>query len=164
MSGQTTITVKQYQAMKNKFAKQNRFSKIERKWIIVFNGQEDYKLYARSGYEISVANYLALMARNKYVHYWKHENLELRFDGVKRGCLLWIPDFTTYDEQDRIINIYEVKGKFEPKDSTKIKRIKKFHPGLFEKLIYITDKRNFPKLAKLGVPVIDIREIKKKLG
>lgn len=130
----------------------NKYSHINKGYMNIDNGlTKNYRFYYRSGYEKNFAKYLNVLVRNKTISHFRHESIEVFFTGEKRGAVCWLLDFTSYNDTGDVLNIYEVKGKFMSKDATKIKRLKKYHPDLFKKLIYVAPKHCFNKVSKLGI-------------
>jgi len=159
------ITVKQYRQLAKRIEKNySQYSRVKSGWITLWNGECEYKFYARSKYEEVAAKMLSAWVRVRPGFKWCHEDITLHFEGYRRGCVCYVPDFTLYCRGE-IFAIYEVKGRFQGKDATKIKRFQKAHPELFEKFVYITDYVNFPKLIKLGVKtILDIKKIRGLYG
>ena len=146
------LTIPEYEKLvKNANKRMNKYAHVKKGWIEIFNGLiPNYRFYARSGYEKVVARYLSRLCENDETLHFQHENITLKFEGEKRGAIVYVPDFILY-RGDEVLNIYEVKGKYEGKDGTKIRRFKKHYPELFPKFVYVTDVKNLPKIAKLGV-------------
>lgn len=161
-----TITVSEYKALMSEKKLRGKFANVKRGEIVLWNGVENYKLKYRSGYECTFGLFMQnLVRQNTAIVKWLYESLELRFDGCRRGALLWIPDFVAYDRKNNVIQIFEVKGLMTSKDSGKIRKLKKYHPEMFGKLVYVTGRKNFPKLIKLGVlGMIDIETVKRNFG
>ena len=98
--------------------------KFKQKWV-KFKGK---KIFARSGWEANVARYLEWLKSSTIILDWLHEPQTFWFEGIKRGCVSYLPDF-------KVINIdgshywIEVKGRMDSKSRTKIKRFKKYYPN-----------------------------------
>ena len=58
---------------------------------------------------------------------WLHEPQTFWFEGVKRGCVTYLPDFKVINLDDTHEWI-EVKGFMDSKSKTKIRRFKKYYP------------------------------------
>lgn len=83
--------------------------------------REDLGRYFRSSWE---ANYARFLNFSKVG--WKYEHKTFWFSNIKRGTRSYTPDFYLPDE-----NVYhEVKGWFDPKSTTKLKRMAKYHPDV----------------------------------
>lgn len=85
--------------------------------------------YFRSKWEANYARYL-----NQKEIYWIYENKTFWFDGVRSGTTNYTPDFYL-PETDQWI---EIKGRWDSKSKTKLRRFKKYHPDEFAKLWIVT--------------------------
>ncbi len=101
--------------------------------------------YFRSRWERNFARYLARMVKLKKIKSYEYEPHEFWFENIRRGVRSYKPDFrvTTNDGETLW---YEVKGYYDAKSLTKIKRMAKYYPD--EKLILI-DARWFRKHKNL---------------
>jgi hypothetical protein len=113
-------------------------------------------IYFRSKTEANYARYL-----NFIKHAWEYEPKTFYFSEIKRGQISYTPDF--YDKtEDRWI---EIKGWFQPKAITKIKRFKKYFPDEYKKLKIVTQsKKSFNIAVMLSIPLIDNYESIEKRG
>lgn len=100
--------------------------------------------YYRSKWEANYAKYLEWLKSNKQIKEWKHEPITFWFDGVKRGCVSYLPDFWV-QENDGKEAYHEVKGWMDDRSKTKIRRMAKYHPKV--KLIVI-DSKGYEALKK----------------
>ena len=92
--------------------------------------------YFRSSWEANAARILNLQKRN-----WLYETKTFWFENIKRGCRSYTPDFYLPNE-----NIFiEVKGWWDQKSKTKMKRMKKYYPNI---VIEIWDKDFFQATKK----------------
>lgn len=111
--------------------------------------------FFRSRTEANYARYLNFMKVE-----WVFEPKDFYFDDVRRGCVSYTPDFYL-PKEDRWV---EVKGWFDPKSKTKLKRFKKYYPEEFKKLTIVTEsytKDTMAFLQGLCVPVVEqYRDIK----
>ena len=83
--------------------------------------------FYRSRWEYRYALYLQLLKEQKHILEWEHEPTTFYFDGIKRGTNNYRPDFmVTFPSGKQ--EYFEVKGYETPKDRTKYKRMKKYHP------------------------------------
>lgn len=100
--------------------------------------------YFRSKTEANYARYLNLLG-----HTWEYEPKEFYFEGIRKGCISYTPDF--YNKTlDRWI---EVKGWFDDRSKTKMKRFKKYYPSEFSRLVMITQSRKTMEIAiEMGIP------------
>jgi hypothetical protein len=95
------------------------------------------KIYARSIWEANYARYLEFLKKHKKIIDWEHEPKTFWFEGIKRGCVSYKPDFKV-SQLDGSIIWYEVKGFYDSKSLTKKKRFEKYFPE--EKLFFIDKK------------------------
>ena len=80
--------------------------------------------YFRSRWEANYARYLEFLKQNKQVLDWAHEPEVFWFEGIKRGCVSYLPDFkVTYI--DNAVEYHEVKGWMDDRSKTKMKRMEK---------------------------------------
>jgi len=85
-------------------------------------------IYFRSAWEANYARYLNFVDIK-----WEYEPKEFEFEEIKRGTRFYTPDFYL-PGGDRWI---EIKGYFDDKSQTKIKRFKKYHKSAFDKLTMV---------------------------
>ena len=97
------------------------------------------KIYARSLWEARYAKYLELLRNNRHILEWDHEPKTFWFEGIKRGCVSYKPDFRI-TRMDKTVYWVEIKGYMDSKSATKIRRFKKYFPN--ENLI-VVDKKWF---------------------
>lgn len=83
--------------------------------------------FYRSKWEANYAYYLQSMLEAGEISEWKHEPDTFWFEGIKRGCVSYLPDFRV-TRPDGSIYYVEVKGWMDAKSVTKLKRMKKYHP------------------------------------
>lgn len=98
-------------------------------------------IYARSKWEANFARYLHWQKLHRMILDWEHEPKTFWFLAIKRGVRSYLPDFSVTNLNGSTI-YFEVKGFYDRKSLTKIKRFRKYYPD--EKLIVI-DKRWFAK-------------------
>lgn len=84
--------------------------------------------YFRSKWEANFARYLTF-TETKFIY----EHKTYWFDGIKSGTVNYTPDFYLLDEDE----IVEVKGQWDSKSKTKLRRFKKYFPDEFAKLIVV---------------------------
>lgn len=117
-----------------------QYSRARKGWAEL--GQR--RFFARSSWEFNYGHYLEFLRIQKQISDWAHEPETFWFDGIKRGCLSYLPDFRVTNP-DGTIEYHEVKGWMDPKSITKIKRMAKYHPAI--KLVVI-DATRYKALAK----------------
>lgn len=107
------------------------------------------EIYLRSRWEANYCRYLEFLKTHHIIKEWEHEPKTFWFPGIKRGVVTYLPDFKV-TELDDSHHWVEVKGYYDSKSLTKIKRFRKYFPE--EKLKLIDGKwfsLNNPKLKGL---------------
>lgn len=109
------------------------------------------RFYARSNWEGNYARYLQFLKEQGKIKDWDHEPKTFWFDGIRRGVCSYLPDFSVTN-CDNSVEFHEVKGYFDSKSKTKIKRMTKYHPDV--KLVVVDSKqyRAIAKTAKKLIP------------
>jgi hypothetical protein len=110
-----------------------------------------YPKYYRSKWEANYARYLQWLLEKGEIKEWKHEPETFWFEGIKRGCLSYLPDFRVVENNGAVV-YHEVKGWMDARSKTKIKRMAKYHPDV--KLIVI-DSKGYASLKKTMQPIIN---------
>ena len=92
------------------------------------------KIYFRSAWEANYARFLNYMIALGAVEWWEYEPETFWFEAIKRGVRSYKPDFRVKwtAESPRFV---EVKGWMDPKSKTKLKRMKKYHPGVIVEVV-----------------------------
>lgn len=93
--------------------------------------------YFRSRWEANYARYLEWLKSKGEIAEWQHEPKTFWFDGIKRGCMSYLPDFCV-TEIGGAEAYHEVKGWMDDRSKTKIGRMARYHPTV--KLIVIDGK------------------------
>jgi DNA-binding transcriptional regulator GbsR (MarR family) len=109
-----------------------------------------YRKYYRSKWEANYARYLQWLLEKCEIKEWKHEPETFWFEGIKRGCLSYLPDFRVIENNGNVV-YHEVKGWMDDRSKTKIKRMAKYHPRV--KLIVI-DAKGYAAVKKTMQPII----------
>lgn len=126
----------------------NRFQKIASAWRKI----GDKEKYYRSAWEANMARWLQYQKEKGWILDWEHEPKTFWFPGIKRGCVSYKPDFCVY-KLDGSCEWVEVKGYFDSKSLTKIKRFRKYFP---DETLKVVDQEFFKKNnAKLSLLVKD---------
>lgn len=102
------------------------------------------KKYFRSKWEANYAHYLEWLKNKSQIKDWFHEPDVFWFDGIKRGCVSYLPDFKII-KNDSDIEYHEVKGWMDDKSKIKIKRMAKYHPNV---LLVVIDKTVYKNISK----------------
>jgi len=92
--------------------------------------REDLRKYFRSKWEANLARYYNFAGIE-----WQYEPEEFEFKAIKRGSRFYKPDFYLPGVDEYI----ELKGYFTPGDKTKLRRFKKYYPGVFKKLRFVVE-------------------------
>jgi len=109
----------------------------------------DVEKYYRSAWEANYARYLQFLLEQKKIKKWEHEPLTFWFNEIKRGARSYLPDFRVTNLDDSIC-WHEVKGYYDDRSKTKIKRFAKYYPK--ETLILIDSewfKKNSSKICMI---------------
>jgi hypothetical protein len=85
--------------------------------------------FYRSLWEANYARYLEWMKTVGHISDWQHEPETFWFDGIKRGCVSYLPDFSV-KRTDGSVEYHEVKGWMDDRSKTKIARMAKYHPNV----------------------------------
>lgn len=102
------------------------------------------KKYFRSLWEANYARYLEFLKQHNEIKEWEHEPDTFWFRNIKRGCRSYLPDFKITNNNGSI-EYHEVKGWYDNRSKTKIKRMAKYYPEV--KLIVIFGKQ-YQSIAK----------------
>lgn len=108
--------------------------------------------YFRSKWEANYARYLEWLKEHNQIKEWQHENKTFWFDGIKRGCRSYLPDFEITNNNGTI-EYHEVKGWYDDRSKTKTKRMAKYYPEV--KLIIIFQKQYNDIKNKVGMLIKD---------
>lgn len=107
------------------------------------------KIYFRSKWEINYCRYLQWLKDLGQIKEWEYEVDTFWFDAIKRGVRSYKPDFKI-TEKNGSVHYAEVKGWFDSRSRTKLKRMKIYHPSV--KIVLIEKKffsQNGKKLSGL---------------
>lgn len=86
------------------------------------------------------------------IYSWEHEPHTFWFEDIKRGVRSYLPDFKVVDN-DMSHHWIEVKGYWDSKSITKIKRFRKYYPK--ENIILIDSKWFAANSSKLKLIIPD---------
>jgi hypothetical protein len=89
--------------------------------------------FYRSRWEANYARYLEFQKNQGLIKDWSHEPETFWFEGIKRGCVSYLPDFRVTNN-DGSTEYHEVKGWMDAASKTKIKRMAKYHPSVVLKV------------------------------
>lgn len=123
--------------MKTKAAKGNLVMPRIASWKAAWREIGGRRNYYRSMWEANYARYLEWLREKGEIANWEHEPETFWFDGIKRGCRSYLPDFRVTENSGRVV-YHEVKGWMDDRSKTKIKRMRIYHPKI--ELIVIDSK------------------------
>lgn len=100
-------------------------------WAIVGDKQP---IFFRSSWEFYYSLFLEKLRQERKILDWKHEPKCFWFEGIKRGVRSYLPDFciTHLNGSEEWC---EVKGYFDSKSQTKMKRMAKYYPEVNIRLV-----------------------------
>jgi hypothetical protein len=96
------------------------------------------RVFYRSRWEANYGRYLEFLKEHGEIVDWHHEAHTFWFEGIKRGCVSYLPDFKV-ENRNGSIEWHEVKGWMDARSKTVLKRMAKYHPK--EKMILIQEKQ-----------------------
>jgi hypothetical protein len=91
-------------------------------------------IYFRSSWEYYYAIFLEKLRSEHKILDWKHEPKCFWFEGIKRGVRSYLPDFCVLHINNQE-EWAEVKGYYDSKSMTKMKRMAKYHPDVKIRLV-----------------------------
>jgi hypothetical protein len=100
-------------------------------WAIVGDKQP---IYFRSSWEYYYSLFLEKLRQERKISDWKHEPKCFWFEGIKRGVRSYLPDFCI-THLNGTEEWSEVKGYFDSKSQTKMKRMAKYYPDVNIRLV-----------------------------
>tara|TARA_R110002126_G_scaffold52090_6_gene142029 strand:+ start:758 stop:1156 length:399 start_codon:yes stop_codon:yes gene_type:complete len=107
--------------------------------------------YYRSRWEANYARYLQWLKEQGQIDDWQHEPKTFWFEGIRRGCTSYLPDFRVVYANGKE-EWHEVKGHMDAKSKTKIKRMAKFYPGVKLEVICVKRYRGIEKVMGRIIP------------
>lgn len=113
----------------------------------VIGGQRNY---FRSRWEANYARYLEWLRTIGDIQSWEHEAHTFWFEGIKRGCVSYLPDFKVTNKNGSI-EWHEVKGWMDARSKTVIARMAKYHP---EQKLVVIGQKEYESLRKKLASVI----------
>lgn len=103
------------------------------------------RIYFRSRWEYRYCLYLQYLKEQGQIVEWQYEPRTFWFEGIKRGTNSYKPDFFV-THTNGVEEYVEVKGFFDAKSKTKIKRMAKYHPTVRLRVVM---KEFFTKNGKM---------------
>jgi hypothetical protein len=110
-------------------------------------------IYFRSTWEYYYAIFLQKLYLEKKIIDFKHEPKCFWFEGIKRGVRSYLPDFCI-THLNGTEEWAEVKGYFDSKSQTKMKRMAKYHPDVKIRLVGADWFKQNLKACKALEPII----------
>lgn len=101
-------------------------------------------IYFRSKWEANYALVLDFLVKQGEIKSWEYEAQTFVFDQIEFGTKRYLPDFKIFNN-DGSTEFHEIKGYFDKKSKTKLKRMAKYYPDV--KLVLI-DKDQYNALKK----------------
>ncbi len=102
------------------------------------------RIHCRSRSEANYGRYLEWLRARGDIKDWAHEPETFWFDGVRRGCVSYKPDYTVTENSGRVVR-HEVKGWMDDKSRVKLKRMAKYHPNI---VILVITSETYAGIAK----------------
>lgn len=130
-------------------------SRYHQEWRTV-GGKE---IFFRSSWEWRYAVYLQWCKEKGFVKFWAHEPKTFWFESIKRGVRSYLPDFWVQNDKDETYYV-EVKGYYDRRSVTKIKRFRKYYPQ--EKLVLVDSKWFRENGKKLSVLIPEYKDTLQK--
>ena len=100
--------------------------------------------YYRSNWEANYARYLEWLKGLGKIKEWSHEPKTFWFEGIKRGCVSYLPDFCV-TENDGKEAYHEVKGWMDDRSRVKIERMGRYHPSV---TLIVVDAKAYQEIRK----------------
>lgn len=96
--------------------------------------------YFRSRWEANYARYLEWLREHNQIVRWEHEPHTFWFEGIKRGCVSYLPDFRVTEKSGEQV-YHEVKGYMNARSKTKLSRMQRYYPQVV--LVVIAKKQYY---------------------
>lgn len=107
--------------------------------------------YYRSRWEANYGMYLEWLKSNGQISDWLHEPVTFWFEGIKRGCVSYLPDFWVLENNGGEA-YHEVKGWMDSRSRTKIDRMARYHPDV---ILIVIGKNEYREIEKKLSKLID---------
>lgn len=128
-------------------------------WAIVGNKEP---IYFRSSWEYFYSLFLEKLRQEGKIIEWKHEPKCFWFESIKRGVRSYLPDFCV-THLNGTEEWSEVKGYFDSKSQTKMKRMAKYYPEVNIRLVGSDWFKTNLKSCKALEPIL-ARKIQKQIS
>lgn len=141
-----------YKAAKTRDANGTKIrQRIETTWKAAWREFGGRRVFYRSRWEANYGRYLEWLKSHGHIKEWEHEPKTFWFDGIKRGCVSYLPDFrVTENNGDEAY--HEVKGWMDDRSKTKIARMARYHPQV---LLIVIAKKEYSEIEKKMSALID---------
>jgi hypothetical protein len=110
-------------------------------------------IYFRSSWEFQYALFLEKLRREGKITDFRHEPKCFWFENIKRGVRSYLPDFCVI-HLDGSEEWCEVKGYYDSKSKTKMKRMAKYYPEVKIRLIGADWFKANGKACKALIPIL----------
>jgi hypothetical protein len=110
-------------------------------------------IYFRSSWEFQYALFLEKLRQEGKIIDWRHEPKCFWFENIKRGVRSYLPDFCV-THLDGSEEWCEVKGYYDSKSRTKMKRMAKYYPEVKIRLIGGDWFKANGKACKALIPIL----------
>lgn len=127
-----------FKAIKAKRDKGTPFPNPRGSWKAAWREVGGQRCFFRSRWEANYARYLEWLRTLGQIESWEHEPQTFWFDGIKRGCVSYLPDFKVVNKGGAV-QWHEVKGWMDARSKTVIARMAKYHPR--EILVVVKEKQ-----------------------
>ena len=107
-------------------------------------------MYFRSAWEANYARYLNWLQGRGEIDRWEYEPETFWFEAIKRGVRSYKPDFRIFEKGTSYF--VEVKGWMDAKSRTKLRRMKKYHPGVEVRLFGSKDYASLKSKLSRVIP------------
>lgn len=101
----------------------------QRSWQAGWREFGGKRRFYRSRWEANYGRYLEWLKGHGVIAEWEHEPHTFWFKGIKRGAVSYLPDFRVIDRNGDE-SYHEVKGWFDKRSKTKIRRMRKYFPKI----------------------------------
>ena len=128
--------------------KPGKYGNIARGWFDI-NGR---KMFFRSKWEANYALYLDFLVNKKKIAKWEYESDVFVFEKIKFGTRSYRPDFKIYNT-DSTIEYHEIKGWMDKKSATQIKRMRKYFPDIYLRVIMAAEYLKLSKQFKAFIKI-----------
>ncbi len=125
-----------FKRVKGKRDKGIPFANPRGSWKAAWREVGDQRCFFRSRWEANYARYLEWLRSIGQIAKWEHEPQTFWFEGIKRGCVSYLPDFKV-TENNGSHAWHEVKGWMDARSKTVLSRMAKYHPN--ETLVVIRE-------------------------